>query len=64
MKIRDEWTWLMILFACLSLIADFIFFRYRGHIPPEDKKFEDSLDSLELKDDDETEGAEGDSIYM
>ncbi len=33
MVIRDEWTGLMILLTTLSLIADFICFRYRGERP-------------------------------
>jgi len=30
MVIRDQWTWLMLLIAYTALLADFIFFRYRG----------------------------------
>ena len=30
MVIRDRWTWLMLLIGYTALLADFIFFRYRG----------------------------------
>ena len=35
MVIRDEWTWLMVLIFAVSIIFDFIFFRFRGAYPPE-----------------------------
>jgi len=44
MVIRDKWTWLMLLIAYTTLLADFIFFRYRGkRITDEDQEMIDQI---------------------
>lgn len=36
MVLSDSWTWLMVLIAATGIIFDFIFFRYRGILPPKE----------------------------
>ena len=44
MVIRDKWTWLMLLIAYISLLIDFICFRYRGRrVTQNDQELIDQL---------------------
>lgn len=35
MVLSDKYTGLMLIIACAALVIDFVFFRYRGELPPE-----------------------------
>lgn len=48
MVISDRFTWVMVLFAILGLIIDFILFRYRGKLPPGEHSKNDHRQSAPL----------------
>lgn len=58
MTIRDEWTFLMIVISCVAWILDFILFRYRGKLPPQEDDEEDKDQNQDTADESENISAE------